>query len=132
MTTRKQLALIARARLKDAKALLSQRRYDGGVYICGYAIEMALKARICQTLKWSGYPNTPNEFKGLSSFKIQDLEMLLHLSGQEARIRAKHLADWSLVSRLNPEARYEPIGNATRNDLQAMVDAAGKVMDTLI
>ena len=42
---------IARARLQDADILLTSGRYDGAIYLCGYAIELALKARICQTLK---------------------------------------------------------------------------------
>ena len=46
-----ELRKIAKARLKDAEALLAAHRYDGAIYLCGYAVELALKARICQTLK---------------------------------------------------------------------------------
>ena len=45
----------AKARVEDADALFNALRYDGAVYICGYAIEMGLKARICRTLKWPGF-----------------------------------------------------------------------------
>jgi HEPN domain-containing protein len=38
---------IARARLQDADILLTSERYDGAIYLCGYAVELALKARIC-------------------------------------------------------------------------------------
>ena len=41
------LHAIAAARLNDAKVLLENERTDGAGYICGYAIELALKARIC-------------------------------------------------------------------------------------
>jgi HEPN domain-containing protein len=132
MTTRDDLKKIARARLKDARSLLSTGRYDGGVYLCGYAVETALKARICQTLKWAAFPSSRKEFEGLISFKTHDLELLLRLSGQAPRLKAKYLADWSLVSKWNPEARYERIGNVTRQDLQAMIDAASNLMETLI
>jgi hypothetical protein len=45
-----ELHRIAQARLEDAEALFRSGRYDGAIYIGGYAIEMALKARICETL----------------------------------------------------------------------------------
>ena len=56
MLDRKDIKAIAKARLKDAQVLLRGNRFDGAIYLCGYAIELALKARICQTLKWGGYP----------------------------------------------------------------------------
>ena len=43
------LRAIAVARLDDAKALSANGRADGAAYVCGYAIELALKARICAT-----------------------------------------------------------------------------------
>jgi len=83
-----ELRRIARGRLKDAEVLYASGRYDGAIYLCGYAIETMLKARICRVLKWPGYPDTNNEFKGYQSFRIHDLEILLHLSGTENKIRA--------------------------------------------
>ncbi|NLJ29092.1 MAG: HEPN domain-containing protein [Deltaproteobacteria bacterium] len=44
------LRKIAQARFKDADVLLKAWRYDGAIYLCGYAIELALKARICKIL----------------------------------------------------------------------------------
>src|SRR5437667_174196 len=85
MLSTADLTSIARARLKDAKALLSKKRYDGAAYLCGYAVEIALKARIVRTLKWSGFPETRTEFEGLASFRCHDLDILLHLSGWEER-----------------------------------------------
>jgi HEPN domain-containing protein len=93
---------IARARLRDAKVLLRARRFDGAFYLCGYSVELALKARICQTLKWPGFPEAANEFKALQSLKTHDLEILLRLSGVEARVKAKYLAEWSVVLDWNP------------------------------
>src|SRR5207244_11998757 len=99
------LKSISRARLRDAKVLLSAKRYDGAVYLCGYAVELALKARICQTLRWSGFPETQSEFKGFGSIKTHDLEILLRFSGIESRIKKKYLPFWSLVLDWNPEKR---------------------------
>jgi HEPN domain-containing protein len=49
MISRTDLRAIARALLRDAEALLAAKRYDGAFHICGYAVELALKARICRT-----------------------------------------------------------------------------------
>ena len=56
---------IAKARLKDAEVLLSAGRFDGAVYLCGYSVEIALKARICRRLKWTGFPSTNKDFEGI-------------------------------------------------------------------
>jgi len=45
-----ELDKLAQARLDDAQALLAANRYDGATYLCGYAVEMALKARTCRVL----------------------------------------------------------------------------------
>ena len=44
------LRAIAKARLEDATALFNNQRFDGAKYLCGYAAELTLKARICATL----------------------------------------------------------------------------------
>ena len=76
------LRKIARAPLEDAAVLCKARRYDGAVYVCGYAVETALKARICRTLKWNAYPFSASEFQKYQSFRTHDLDVLLRLSGR--------------------------------------------------
>ena len=56
-----ELDNIARARIEDAKALLTAGRFDGATYLCGYAVEVALKARICRSLNWTEFPSTGSE-----------------------------------------------------------------------
>lgn len=77
----RDLQVIAWARLREAEQLLRAGEYDGGVYLCGYAVELELKACICGTLKWHGYPGTRSEFRGYQSFQTHDLRVLLRLSG---------------------------------------------------
>ncbi|MDZ7261571.1 MAG: HEPN domain-containing protein [candidate division KSB1 bacterium] len=115
---------IAQARLMDANVLIAARRYDGAIYLCGYAVELALKARICQTLKWQGYPSTPSEFRDYQSFRTYDLDVLLHLTGHEQHIKMNFFAEWSVVAQWNPEVRYQPIGTAGETDAQLMISAA--------
>lgn len=125
------LRKMARARLADAEVLFAKRRYDGAVYLCGYAVELMLKARICPTLHWAGFPNTKSEWEGLASFKVHRLDMLLKLSGREAVIRLKHLAKWSVVARWDPESRYNPIGTATRTAAEDMIEATRAFLGVL-
>ena len=115
---------IATGRLKDARALLGARRYDGAAYLCGYAVELGLKARICRTLKWRGFPSTSSEFKEYQTLKTHNLDVLLHLTGRERDIKTRFLVEWSVVSAWNPEVRYEPIGKTSRTDSEQMIAAA--------
>jgi hypothetical protein len=93
--------------------LLKAKRYDGSYYICGYAVELALKARICRTLGWAGFPSTAREFEGLGSVKTHDLEVLLKFSGVQLRLRTKYMPEWSVVSNWNQERRYQTTGVVT-------------------
>lgn len=101
-----ELQKLCTDRLEDAKTLFKAERYDGAFYICGYVVEMGLKKKICHTLGWMGYPKTSNEFKNFSSFKTHNLEVLLHLSGIEKKIKEKFLSEWSFVISWDPEIRY--------------------------
>lgn len=41
-------AEVAVERMSDADALLRERRYNGAIYMAGYAVECALKAALCR------------------------------------------------------------------------------------
>ncbi|MDR4460015.1 MAG: HEPN domain-containing protein [Nitrospirales bacterium] len=131
MLVTSEVKRIASARLRDAKALMAAKRYDGAVYLCGYAVELALKARICKTLKWSGYPESRKEFEGLTSFKVHDLDLLLRLTGKEHLVKENYLAEWSAVAAWNPEARYKLIGSANESDAKLMLDSASVLIKKL-
>src|SRR3972149_32190 len=103
-----ELDNIARARIEDAQALLAAGRFDGASYLCGYAVELALKARICRTLNWLDFPGTGAEFQAYRSFQTHDRAVLLRLSGQEPRIRLEHIPIWSALATWKAEWRYNP------------------------
>jgi len=126
-----ELDRIAQARLEDAKALLQARRYDGAIYLCGYAVELALKARISRTLNWPEFPSTDSEFRHYRSFQTHDLDVLLHLSGQEDRVKQQHFALWNTVVVWKPDSRYNVIGSAQISDAQALINAAGALLQIL-
>jgi len=124
MIDRKAIKKIVKARLKDAEVLIASQQYEGAIYLCGYAVELGLKARICRTLKWSGFPSTNNEFNGYQSFKTHNLDVLLHLTGIESRIKTELFAEWSVVTAWDPESRYNPIGLVSANDAKSMLSSA--------
>ena len=117
--------------MRDSKVLLKGKRVDGAVYLCGYAVEFALKHRICRTLKWIEFPETTAEFKGLQSIKTHDLEVLLKLSGVEGRIKTKHMPEWSLVLDWDPEKRYQTAGGFTEQQARDIVAAATKLLNAI-
>ena len=121
MIAASDLRKIARARARDAKVLLGSRRFDGAFYLCGYSVEMALKARICKTLKWPGFPETSHDFKGLQSVRTHDLDILLRFSGIESRIEQNYAWDWSVVIAWNPEKRYQSVGQSSEQQATDML-----------
>jgi hypothetical protein len=129
--TRTELRRIARARLRDAEVLFTAGRYDGAAYLCGYAVELALKARICRTLRWAGFPSTGAEFKSYGSFKTHDLDVLLRLSGIDDRVRSTRHVPWSVISTWDPESRYTPIGTADRSRTLDLIEAARELLSVI-
>ncbi len=124
---KEEIEKIVQARVEDAQVLYESSRYDGSVYLCGYAIELGLKARICRTLQWDEYPTSGK----YSSFKTHDLDVLLHLTGCEDKVKLKHLADWSIVAQWNPEARYNPIGSVQDTDAKDMLESTKELLKIL-
>jgi len=122
-----EIEKIVQARLQDAAVLYEASRYDGSVYLCGYAIELGLKAKICQALQWDEYP-TGNKYQ---TFKTHDLDILLHLSGLENKVKLNHFFQWSIVAQWNPEARYNPIGNVKDSDAKEMLEASKELLEML-
>jgi len=131
MISIQELKKIAAARLKDAEVLYHAKRFDGAVYLCGYAVEVTLKAKICKTLRWGGFPSTNSEFQGFQSFKTHRLDLLLSLSGQESKIKTGYLADWSIVASWDSETRYSIIGTILKTEASDMIESARIIVRAL-
>jgi HEPN domain-containing protein len=142
--TTKELREIARARLGDAEALFAAKRYEGAMYVCGYAVEIALKARVCKTLKWPDFPSTEKEFQSNTKYrflKTHSLEVLLSYSGQENKTKTRFMTQWSAVAAWSPDSRYKPVTKASRAsardiakleaEAQLMIDSAKVLMREL-
>ena len=116
----------ATMRLEDAQILFDHQRYDGSAYLCGYAVEFALKARICDTLNSETYPDY------ISGFAVHKLDTLLFLTGREEHIKQNALVEWNFVAeRWKPEMRYTRPGVILPADVQNLLDAAKTLLQLL-
>lgn len=125
--SRADLRKLARARLKDAQCLYAGKRYDGAVYLCGYVIELALKARICRTLKWPSF----DVLGPAGALRTHGFDLLLSFSGIEARVKTLYWNQWSTVGTWEAELRYKPVGSATQQQARELIDAATELLGVL-
>ena len=132
MITRADLTKTARAHLRDAGILYKRGSYDGAVYLCGYAVEIALKVRICRTLRWTGFPSTPGEFQNVKSVQTHNFDALLLFSGVEDRIKPMLSVPWGRVNTWNPELRYSRVGTQTAADAADMIAATRIILGVLL
>jgi hypothetical protein len=136
VATRKELQDLALLRLQEAETLFSAGFYDGCAYLCGYVVELALKACICRLLDTDDYPAT-GEYKRV--FAVHDLDQLLFLAGLSAKLDPADqtlLSNWSLAVPWNPtERRYQAVGSVGQQQaldiLNAVRDSKDGVLEWL-
>jgi hypothetical protein len=125
MISKKTLKELIDQKLKDADVLVANRRYATAIYIAGYALELALKLKICKIFKFAqGFPENKIEFDvyqnsvksqllladtitQIKDIRNHDLNKLLFYSGVEYKIKLHYLNNWNLVVGWNPEMRYK-------------------------
>lgn len=117
---------LARTRLAEAKILCQNGYYDGAIYLCGYVVEISLKARICKHLRMPAYPaDTNDQHKNI--FACHDFDRLLLLSGLTTQISLSGnrnlFNNWSLVTTWKPERRYGTIGTTSQQEAEEMIRA---------
>jgi len=123
MPTSDELKELARLRLKEAETLFTAGLYDGAVYLCGYVVEFALKARICRLLGVSEYPSS-GKFKPV--YAVHDFNQLLLLSGLQSKLDPSNVdlfTNWSTATPWTPERRYSPRGTFSRADALQILEA---------
>lgn len=125
MISKKILRELVDQKLKDADVLIANRRYASAIYIAGYAIELALKLKVCKIFKFvQGFPENKAEFifyqnsvksqsllagtiTQIKDIRNHDLNKLLFYSGVEYQLRLNFLNEWNLVVGWDPEMRYK-------------------------
>jgi HEPN domain-containing protein len=58
---------LAAVRLREAEVLFDAALYDGSYYLCGYVVELALKACVCRHLGVDEYPEGEPNLKDCSA-----------------------------------------------------------------
>lgn len=112
-------------RLKDARILLDKKEYSGAYYICGYALECALKSCIAKKTK-------KNEFPDLAAVRASHTHNLEELI-KAAELHTFFLAslnsnndfkvNWNVIKDWDSIARYEFHGEKEARDLYKAITA---------
>lgn len=123
MIKKNDLKKIAKTRLEEARLLHQHGFYDGASYLCGYVLEVSLKAKICKNLGVDEYPDD-NAHK--QAFRVHDFDRLLLLSGLSSQVVPTNVdlfRNWSLLTKWKPEDRYAPIGSTDQAKSKDLLDA---------
>lgn len=132
MPTRSDLKALARLRLREAEALYAAGLYDGAAYLAGYAVEMALKARICRLL---GIPEYPSSGPLKQTYAVHDLDQLALLAGLKPRLglaSPKLFAKWSVALPWRPDRRYTSPGTHSPQDALDILTAIRDPKDGIL
>lgn len=125
---------IAKSRFEEAKLLNTAGKFEGAVYLCGYALELMLKRYIVLNLSWDGYPETSKEFESFKTFKTHDLDVLLRLAGLEKKIQIDKsvYAAWQTAKLWKSEIRYKKVGSVVEKDAENTIEATRTVINNLL
>jgi HEPN domain-containing protein len=121
---RKDLQILARTRLAEAKVLLGAGRQDGAYYLAGYAVECGLKACIAKGTQRHDFPDKKS-VDGSYTHNLRDLVKVANLELarlEEAKRDPAFRNNWDVVQRWSEQSRY------LRRDLglaQALLEAIG-------
>jgi HEPN domain-containing protein len=138
MISVEELKKLANTRLKDAEILHKNHSHDGAIYLCGYAIELGLKAIVCKNLNQMGtisishIPSTKDEFRIIQSLATHKIDDLLSLAPPDIikNIKTKYLEDWSIVQQWNVEMRYSPIrGQQVSGDAESIISSTRRILN---
>jgi HEPN domain-containing protein len=119
LMNRFDLQKMADERVADATALLDAGRFQAAYYLCGYAVECALKACIARKVREFDFPDR----KVVNDSYVHDLAKLLNVSGltqlhrEEEGRNLSFAENWGIVKDWSESSRY----NAAITDAAAVV-----------
>jgi hypothetical protein len=120
---RRELQDLARLREQEARVLLEAGRWDGAYYLCGYAVECALKACIAKRVRQHDFPNRDLANQSYTP----NLSQLVRVAGLEAELQAALAGDpalavnWAIVKEWAERSRYERRQAQAARDLYAAI-----------
>ncbi len=126
MTNPNDIRTLADWRYEEAENLSKIGYHDGAFYLAGYAVELCLKAKICETLGVTDFYSFHVPRSDLSkTFLIHNLGRLILLSGLYAKFEAEKAngpifkGHWDRVNSWSEKSRYDDKGthDATETNL---------------
>jgi HEPN domain-containing protein len=105
-----ELEKIANERLADAEWLIKGQRFDSAVYLCGYCLEIAFKAKLCKDANRADFPETSAEFKlqDLKNWQTHSLKELSELCYLDRIFKKKYKREFFTIRRIwSVEMRYK-------------------------
>lgn len=120
---RTELQELSKIRIKEAKALLDKGLYDGAYYLCGYAVECALKACIAKNVKQYDFPDKKVVLDSYTHniTKLAQVAILISELSQEKHRDSQFEINWTLAERWSEESRYRRNTEAAALDLYKAV-----------
>jgi hypothetical protein len=128
--TRKDFQRLAELRVREASALLKTRNPVGSYYLCGYAVECALKACIAKLARRHEFPLKAEYVRRLYTHNLEELLRLANLESQlenEMKTNTELATNWGVVKSWNEESRYR-ISGLNGKDLHNAVSASDGVL----
>lgn len=105
---RNELQSMANLRVKDSELLLLAGHWSAAYYLCGYAVELGLKACISKQFAVNTIPDRTL----VSKIFTHDFDVLIGLAGLRTELKAEidRSADfggsWGICKEWTPDARY--------------------------
>ena len=118
MTNPTDIRQLADLRINEAENLNNIGYPDGAFYLAGYAVELYLKAKICENLNLPTFYTQYAPKTDLSkTFLIHNLDRLILLSGLLPKFEAEKsndpvfLSHWLKIEQWSEKSRYDGIGS---------------------
>lgn len=127
---RKDFKVLTDLRIGEAHVLLASGKQQGAYYLCGYAVECALKACIAKRTKLFQFPPKKDYIFKIYTHDLDDLVTAADLDGSLKSEMAANLgfaANWNTVKDWSEESRYITSG-LNANDLYNAVTGTDGVL----
>ncbi|WP_433720799.1 HEPN domain-containing protein [Microbacterium laevaniformans] len=121
---RREWQMMSRARLDEARSLLSASQWSGAYYLAGYAVEFGLKAVLAKQFQSATIPNK----KLVLDIHTHNLDALVKLAGLKQILDVEVAANpsfelnWSVAKDWSEASRYAAW---TSQEAADMVNAVG-------
>ncbi|MBN8247732.1 MAG: HEPN domain-containing protein [Verrucomicrobia bacterium] len=127
---RYDLQSLARIRLQEAECLMAAGFQDGAYYLCGYAVECALKACIAKQTQAGDFPerNRVNDSYSHDLMKLTVIAGLKPLFEEACRNDKVLERYWTVAKDWNESSRYESRGARAQDLIEAITDPIHGVM----